>query len=191
MEHVLPPLPWQPDALAPIISAETLDYHYGKHHMTYVTNLNKLIVGTPFADASLEEIVQKADGPIFNNAAQVWNHTFYWEGLTPGGAPIPEAVEAALTHAFGSVDAFREKFTAAAVGQFGSGWAWLVQLADGSLAIEATSNAGCPLKDGKNPLLTCDVWEHAYYVDYRNARAKYVDEWWKLVDWNRVAARMK
>ncbi len=191
MEHVLPPLPWQPDALAPIISAETIEYHYGKHHMTYVTNLNKLIAGTSFADATLEEIVQKAEGPVFNNGAQVWNHTFYWESLTPGGAAMPESVQNALTQAFGSVDAFREKFSTAAVGQFGSGWAWLVQLPDGSLAIETTSNAGCPLRDGKNPLLTCDVWEHAYYIDYRNARAKYVDEWWKLVDWARVAARMK
>jgi Fe-Mn family superoxide dismutase len=184
MEHPLPPLPYAKDALAPHISAETLEYHYGKHHATYVANLNKLIPGTEFESLPLEDIVKKAAGGIFNNAAQIWNHTFYWSCLAPDGGGEPAgALADAINKAFGSFAQFKEKFTAAAVTTFGSGWAWLVKNADGSVAIESTSNAGTPLKDGKQPLLTCDVWEHAYYIDYRNARAAYVEAFWKIVNW--------
>jgi superoxide dismutase, Fe-Mn family len=185
MEHKLPELPFAKDALVPHISAETLEYHYGKHHKAYVDNLNKLIPGTEFENSFLEEIVKKASGGIFNNAAQVWNHTFYWNCLSPKGGGEPSgAVASAITKSFGSFAQFKEKFTNAAVTLFGSGWAWLVKNPDGSLAIEATSNAGNPLKDGKKPLLTCDVWEHAYYIDYRNARSKYVEAFWNLVNWD-------
>ncbi len=184
MEHKLPPLPYAKEALAPNISAETLEYHYGKHHAAYVANLNKLIVGTPFENAPLEEIVQKASGPLFNNAAQTWNHTFYWNSLSPSGGGEPQgALAEAIKKSFGSFAAFKEKFSAAAVGQFGSGWAWLVKGPDGGVAIEATSNAGTPLQQGKKALLTCDVWEHAYYIDYRNARPAYVEAFWKIVNW--------
>ena len=189
MEHKLPELPFAKDALAPIISAETLEYHYGKHHATYVANLNKLIPATEFENLSLEEIVKKSSGGIFNNAAQIWNHSFYWNCLAPNAGGEPSgALADAITKTFGSFAAFKEKFSATAVGTFGSGWAWLVKNPDGSLAIESTSNAGCPLTSGKTPLLTCDVLEHAYYIDYRNARAKYVEEFWKLVNWKFVAA---
>jgi Fe-Mn family superoxide dismutase len=188
MEHKLPELPYAKDALAPHLSAETIDYHYGKHHATYVANLNKLIPGTEFENLSLEEIVKKSSGAIFNNAAQVWNHTFYWNCLSPKGGGEPTgALAAAIAAAFGSFAQFKEKFTSTAVGTFGSGWAWLVRDADGKLAIESTSNAGCPLTAGKKPLLTCDVWEHAYYIDYRNARPKYVEAFWNLVNWPFVA----
>lgn len=192
MEHKLPELPYAKDALAPHISAETLEFHYGKHHATYVANLNKLIVGTEFENLPLEEIVKRASGPIFNNAAQVWNHTFYWNGLAPkaGGEPTG-ALADAINLGFGSFAAFKEKFTATAVGTFGSGWAWLVKNADGALALESTSNAGNPLTAYKKPLLTCDVWEHAYYVDYRNARPKYVEAFWNLVNWKFVEANFK
>lgn len=184
MEHKLPALPYAKDALAPHISAETLEYHYGKHHATYVANLNKAIPGTEFENMSLEDIVKKASGGIFNNAAQIWNHTFYWNSLAPKGGGEPSgALVDAIKKSFGSFAAFKEKFAAAAVGTFGSGWAWLVKNADGSLAIESTSNAGTPLKEGKRALLTCDVWEHAYYIDYRNARANYVEAFWKIVNW--------
>ena len=178
-------LPFAKDALVPYISVETLEYHYGKHHKTYVDNLNKLIPGTAFENSSLEDIIRKASGGIFNNAAQVWNHTFYWNCLSPKGGGEPSgALALAITRDFGSFTQFKEKFTNAAVTLFGSGWAWLVKNNDGSLAIEATSNAGNPLKDGKKPLLTCDVWEHAYYIDYRNARAKYVEAYWNIVNWD-------
>ncbi|MDD4859998.1 MAG: Fe-Mn family superoxide dismutase [Dehalococcoidales bacterium] len=191
MEHKLPELPFAKDALAPIISAETLEYHYGKHHKTYVDNLNKLIVGTEFETASLEDIMKKASGGIYNNAAQVWNHTFYWNCLSPKGGGEPSgALANALSRDFGSLDQFKEKFSAAAVTLFGSGWAWLVKNPDGKLAIEAAGNAGNPLKDSKKPLLTCDVWEHAYYIDYRNARAKYVEGFWKLVNWDYVSRNL-
>ncbi len=184
MEHTLPALPFAKDALAPHISAETIEYHYGKHHATYVANLNKLIPGTEFEKMSLEEIVKKATGGIFNNAAQVWNHTFYWNSLSPKGGGEPTgALAEALKKTFGSFAAFQEKFTTTAVTTFGSGWAWLVRNPDGTLAVESTSNAGTPLKEGKSALLTCDVWEHAYYIDYRNARAKYVEAFWKIVNW--------
>jgi superoxide dismutase, Fe-Mn family len=184
MEHKLPALPYAKDALAPHISAETLEYHYGKHHATYVANLNKAIPGTEFENMSLEDIVKKASGGIFNNAAQTWNHTFYWNSLAPKGGGEPSgALADAIKKSFGSFAAFKEKFAATAVGTFGSGWAWLVKNADGTLAIESTSNAATPLKEGKKALLTCDVWEHAYYIDYRNARAAYVEAFWKILNW--------
>lgn len=184
MTFELPPLPYAKNALAPHISEETLEYHYGKHHQTYVTNLNNLVPGTPFEKATLEEIIMKATGPVFNNGAQVWNHTFYWHSLTPkgGGEPSGKLAEA-INRDFGNFAAFKEQFTKAAIGTFGSGWAWLVKNADGKLEIVSTSNAANPMTDHKKPLLTCDVWEHAYYIDYRNLRAKYVDAFWALVNW--------
>ena len=192
MEHTLPPLPYAKDALAPVISAETIEYHYGKHHQTYVTNLNNLIKGTEFENSTLEEIVLKSSGGMFNNAAQVWNHTFYWNGLKPngGGAPSGE-LAAAIDKAFGSFDEFKKQFTQKAITTFGSGWAWLVKNKDGSLSLESTSNAATPLTNGQKPLLTIDVWEHAYYIDYRNARAKYAEEFWSIVNWDFVAANYK
>ncbi|MDC8011980.1 superoxide dismutase [Fe] [Tahibacter soli] len=187
----LPPLPYARDALAPHISAETIDYHYGKHHQTYVTNLNNLIPGTEFENLSLEEIVRKSSGGVFNNAAQIWNHTFYWNCLAPNGGGEPSGKLAdAINAAFGSFAAFKEQFTKTAIGTFGSGWAWLVQRPDGSLALVSTSNAATPLTGTDTPLLTCDVWEHAYYVDYRNARPKYVEAFWNLVNWDFVAKQM-
>jgi len=192
MEYQLPELPYARDALAPHISAETIEYHYGKHHSAYVDNINRLIAGTEFEKMSLEEIIQKSSGGIFNNAAQVWNHTFYWNCLSPtgGGEPDGELAEA-LAKQFGSFPEFREKFTNAAVTLFGSGWTWLVKNSDGTLSIDTTSNTGTPLKEGKTPLLTSDVWEHAYYIDYRNARAKYVEAFWNLVNWDFVYRSMK
>lgn len=189
MAFELPALPYAKDALAPHISAETLDFHYGKHHQTYVTNLNNLVSGTEFGGLSLEEIVLKSSGGIFNNAAQVWNHTFYWNSLSPNGGGEPKGeLAAAINAAFGSFEAFKEAFTKCAVTTFGSGWAWLVKNADGSLALVSTSNAGCPLTAGQKPLLTCDVWEHAYYIDYRNARPSYLNAFWALVNWEFAAS---
>ena len=187
MERTLPPLPYAHDALAPHISKETLEFHHDKHHQTYVTNLNNLIKGTEFENATLEEIVKKSSGGIFNNAAQVWNHTFYFNGLSPkgGGAPAG-ALADAINAKWGSFDKFKEEFTKTAVGTFGSGWAWLVKKADGSLDLVSTSNAATPLTTDAKPLLTCDVWEHAYYIDYRNARPKYVEAFWNLVNWEFV-----
>jgi len=192
MEHRLPELPYAKDALTPHISAETIEYHYGKHHKAYVDNINRLIAGTEFEKASLEEIIRKSSGGIFNNAAQIWNHTFYWNCLSPkgGGEPSGELANA-LTRQFGSFSLFKEKFTNAAVTLFGSGWAWLVKNPDGSLSIQSMSNGDTPLKEGKKALLTCDVWEHAYYIDYRNARAKYVEGFWNLVNWDSVTANLK
>lgn len=191
MAHSLPELPYAMDALAPTISKETLEYHYGKHHQAYVNNLNKLIEGSEHADASLEDIVRRAEGGVFNNAAQIWNHTFYWNCLSPQGGGDPTgSVADALTSAFGSVQAFREAFSTKAATLFGSGWAFLVKNEDGSLEIGQYANAGCPLKDGKTALLTCDVWEHAYYVDYRNARPNYIEAFWKLVNWDFVAKNL-
>ncbi len=187
MVHELPPLPYAMDALSPHISRETLEYHYGKHHQAYVTNLNNLIKDTEFADLTLADIIKKASGPIFNNAAQVWNHTFYWHCLSPNGGGAPKnKVGAAIDKAFGSFDQFKEQFTKTAIGTFGSGWAWLVKDNQGNLAISSTSNAGTPLTEGKIALLTCDVWEHAYYIDYRNARPQYVDHFWELINWEFV-----
>jgi Fe-Mn family superoxide dismutase len=188
MAHTLPPLPYEKDALQPHISAETLEFHYGKHHQTYVTNLNNLIPGTEFENLSLEEIVKKSSGGIFNNAAQVWNHTFYWHSLSPQGGGEPSgALGEAITKQWGSFAAFKEAFTKAAVGTFGSGWAWLVKKADGALDIVSTSNAATPLTTDAKPLLTIDVWEHAYYIDYRNARPKYTEAFWNIANWEFAA----
>ncbi|MBA8888183.1 Fe-Mn family superoxide dismutase [Dokdonella fugitiva] len=187
----LPPLPWARDALAPHISAETIDYHYGKHHQTYVTNLNNQIKGTEFENLSLEEIIRKSSGGMFNNAAQIWNHTFYWNCLKPNGGGEPTGRLAdAINKAFGGFAQFKDEFTKTSVGTFGSGWGWLVQRPDGSLALASTSNAGTPITGADRPLLTCDVWEHAYYIDYRNARPKYVEAFWSLVNWDFVASQM-
>ncbi len=187
----LPALPFAKDALAPLISAETLEYHYGKHHQAYVDNLNKFIPGTKDENLPLEEIVRSSDGKIFNNAAQVWNHSFYWNCLAPnaGGTPAGALLQS-IEKAFGSFEQFQKQFTETAVGLFGSGWAWLVETPQGTLELRATSNAGTPLATADKPLLTCDVWEHAYYVDYRNARAKYVEAFWKLVNWAFVAKNL-
>ncbi len=191
MSIVLPPLPYDRSALEPHISAETLDFHYGKHHATYVSNTNNLIKDTEFETLDLEAIVRKASGGLFNNAAQVWNHTFYWNSLSPKGGGDPGGKLAdALIKAYGSIEKFREEFTKTAVGTFGSGWAWLVQRPDGSLGLASTSNAATPLTGADRPLLTCDVWEHAYYIDYRNARPKYIEAFWKLVNWEFAASRM-
>lgn len=191
MAITLPPLPYARDALAPHISAETIDFHYGKHHQTYVDNLNKLIAGTEDDAKSLEDIVRSSTGGKFNNAAQVWNHTFYWNCLSPNGGGEPKGVLAdRINAAFGSFAAFKEQFTQTAITTFGSGWGWLVAKPDGTLALVSTSNAATPLTTADKPLLTCDVWEHAYYVDYRNARAKYVEAFWKLVNWDFVAAQL-
>ena len=191
MAFELPPLPYDRAALEPHISAETLDFHHGKHHQAYVTNLNKQIEGTEFESMDLEPIIRKAQGGIFNNAAQVWNHTFYWHCMKPGGGGEPTGkLGEAIAKAFGSFAAFKEQVTATAVGTFGSGWAWLVQRPDGSLALVSTPNAATPITGADTPLLTCDVWEHAYYIDYRNARPKYVESFWNLVDWDAVAGRM-
>lgn len=187
----LPALPFARDALAPHISGETIDFHYGKHHKAYVDNLNKMIEGTELDALTLEEIVQKAEGAMFNNAAQAWNHTFYWNCLSPEGGGKPEgALAKAIDEGFGGFDAFQEQFNKTAAGTFGSGWAWLVQRTDGTLAIISTSNAATPLTGEDKALMTCDVWEHAYYIDYRNARPKYLEAFWKLVNWEFVAAQM-
>ena len=188
----LPPLPYPRDALQPHISSETLDYHYGKHHQAYVDNLNKQIAGTEFADLPLEEIVRKSSGGMFNNAAQVWNHTFYWNCLSPSGGGEPTGKLAdAINKAFGSFEQFKEQFSQTAITTFGSGWGWLVQRPDGNLALVSTSNAATPITGNDTPLLTCDVWEHAYYVDYRNARPKYVEAFWKLVNWEFASGQMR
>ncbi len=189
MTHELPDLPYANNALEPHVSAETLEYHYGKHHATYVTNLNKLIAGTEFENKPLEDIIKAAPaGGVFNNAAQVWNHSFYWNCMSPngGGEPGGELADA-IDSAFGSFAEFKEKLSTAAATNFGSGWSWLVKKADGSVDIISTSNAGCPLTEGVTPLLTIDVWEHAYYIDYRNARPKYIEAFWSLVNWDFVA----
>ena len=189
MAFELPALPYANDALAPHISPETIEYHYGKHHQTYVTNLNNLVPGTEFEGLSLEEIVKKSSGGIFNNAAQVWNHTFYWNSLSPNGGGEPTGGLAnAIDRTFGSFEKFKEEFTKCAVTTFGSGWAWLVKNANGTLELVSTSNAACPLTAGQTPILTCDVWEHAYYIDYRNARPKYLEAFWALVNWEFASA---
>lgn len=190
MSFELPTLPYAKDALEPHISAETLEFHFGKHHQTYVDKLNGLVDGTDMASKSLEDIVKTSEGGVFNNAAQVWNHTFYWNCLSPnGGGDATGAIADAITAAFGSFDAFKEQFTNSAINNFGSGWTWLVKNPDGSVAIVNTSNAATPLTDASvTPLLTVDVWEHAYYVDYRNARPKYMEAFWALVNWDFVNA---
>jgi Fe-Mn family superoxide dismutase len=189
MTHTLPPLPYEKNALEPVISAETIDFHYGKHHQAYVTNLNNLIPGTEFENLSLEDIIMKSSGGVFNNAAQVWNHTFYWNCLSPNGGGAPTgALADAINAQFGSFDAFKEAFNKSGATNFGSGWTWLVKNADGSLEIFNTSNAGTPMTSGKTALLTADVWEHAYYIDYRNARPKYMESIWNIIDWDFAAA---
>ena len=188
----LPPLPYDRAALEPHISAETIDFHYGKHHQTYVTNLNKQVEGTEFAGMDLEAIVRKAQGGIFNNAAQVWNHTFYWNCLKPGGGGEPGGkLGEAINKTFGSFAGFKDEFTKTAIATFGSGWAWLVQRPDGSLALVSTPNAATPLTGADKALLTCDVWEHAYYIDYRNARPKYLEAFWALVNWDFANSNLK
>jgi Fe-Mn family superoxide dismutase len=188
MEHKLPALPYAKDALQPHISKETLEFHYGKHHQAYVTNLNNLIKGTEFENSSLEDIARKASGGIFNNAAQVWNHTFYWNCLSPQGGGTPSgALGDAINMKWGSFGAFKEAFSKSAVGNFGSGWTWLVKSGDASVDIVNTSNAATALTGKDKPLMTCDVWEHAYYIDYRNARPKYVESFWSLVNWDFAA----
>lgn len=190
MKFELPELPYELDALEPVISKKTIEFHYGKHHQAYVNNLNNLKEGTEFADADLETIIKKSKGGIFNNAAQVWNHTFYFTSFTPEGGGKPTAALAeAINKSFGSFDAFKEAFAKAAATLFGSGWAWLVKDATGDLKIVQTSNAANPMTDGLTPLLTCDVWEHAYYLDYQNRRPDYIASFWKLIDWNVVSKR--
>jgi Fe-Mn family superoxide dismutase len=187
MEHTLPPLPYAKDALQPTMSAETLEFHYGKHHQAYVTNLNNLIKGTEFENMPLEEIIKKSQGGVFNNSAQVWNHTFFWNCMKPNGGGAPTGpVADAINAKWGSFDKFKEEFQKSAVGNFGSGWTWLVKKTDGSVDIVNTSNAGTPLTTENKALLTVDVWEHAYYIDYRNARPKFVESWWNLVNWDFV-----
>ncbi|WP_394065329.1 superoxide dismutase [Fe] [Alcaligenes sp. WGS1538] len=191
MAFTLPALPYELNALEPHISQETLEFHYGKHHQAYVTNLNNLVAGTEFENASLEDVIKKSSGGVFNNAAQVWNHTFYWNSLSPngGGAPTGKVADA-INAKWGSFDAFKDAFTKSAVGNFGSGWTWLVKKADGSLDIVNTSNAGTTLTSDDVALLTCDVWEHAYYIDYRNARPKYLEHFWNLVNWEFAAKNL-
>lgn len=191
MAFTLPALPYALDALEPHISKETLEFHYGKHHQTYVTNLNNLVAGTEQESASLEDVVRSSSGGVFNNAAQVWNHTFYWNSLSPKGGGVPTgALLDAINAKWGSVAAFKDAFSKSAAGNFGSGWTWLVKKADGTLDIVNTSNAATPLTTSDIPLLTCDVWEHAYYIDYRNARPKYLESFWNLVNWEFAAANM-
>lgn len=187
MAFTLPPLPYEMNELEPHISKETLEFHYGKHHQTYVNNLNKLIPGTEFESSSLEDIILKSKGGVFNNAAQVWNHTFYWNCLSPNGGGEPNGeLEQLIDKNFGSFEQFKEQFTQTAISTFGSGWAWLVQDKQGNLKITSTSNAGTPMTENDRALLTCDVWEHAYYIDYRNARPNYLTAFWSLVNWEFV-----
>lgn len=189
MNIELPALPFASDALVPHISKETVDFHYGKHHKAYVDNLNKLIIGTEFENKALLDIIKTAKGPIFNNAAQVWNHTFYWNCLqnTSDENQISPQLIKAINNDFGSLDKFKEAFTKAAASFFGSGWIWLVQDENNKLSIISTSNADNPILTNHKPLLTCDVWEHAYYIDYRNARAKYIDAFWHIVNWDFIS----
>lgn len=189
MKHTMPQLPYAPEALAPAMSRETFDYHYGKHLQTYVDNLNRLIAGTPYEAMTLDQIVRKSEGAIYNNAAQTWNHTFFFLMLTPEQRPMPQRLAERLAAEFGSVEAFREEFAKAAAGLFGSGWVWLAADKSGKLHLLAESNAGNPMTRGMRPLLTLDVWEHAYYIDYRNRRADFIKAWWELIDWEKVAER--
>ncbi|MDZ7789378.1 MAG: superoxide dismutase [Xanthomonadales bacterium] len=191
MAFELPDLPYSMDALAPNISRETLDYHYGKHHQTYVTTLNGMIDGTEFADMDLEEIVRKSSGPMFNNAGQIWNHNLYWRCMSPDSGKEPEGKLGELIQRdFGDYNRFVDEFTQACVKRFGSGWGWLVQTPDGKLEVTSTPNAENPLLTDNTALLGCDVWEHAYYIDYRNARPKYVEAFLEIVDWDFVASRL-
>jgi Fe-Mn family superoxide dismutase len=187
MKHELPPLPYPKNALEPHMSRETLEFHHDKHHANYVNKLNELIQGTEFENASLEDIVKRSSGAVFNNAAQTWNHSFFWNCLSPkGGGEAPGEIGRQIASSFGSFNDFKTKFSQAAEGQFGSGWAWLCRGADGKLSVRSTGNADTPLKSGDTPLLTCDVWEHAYYIDYRNSRKDFVAAFWNLVNWEFV-----
>lgn len=190
MKFELPELPYAADALEPTITKKTIEFHYGKHHQAYVNNLNNLVVGTEFENADLETIIKKADGGIFNNGAQVWNHTFYFTSFSPKGGGEPSGdLAKAIDKTYGNFDSFKEAFGKAAATLFGSGWAWLVKDAKGELKIVQTSNAGNPMTQGLTPILTCDVWEHAYYLDYQNKRPDYIASFWKLIDWNVVGSR--
>lgn len=192
MSFNLEPLPYPLEALEPYITKRTLEFHYTKHHQGYVNKLNYLLKGSHLEDKSLEHIIRKSSGPLFNNAAQVWNHTFYWESLTPGQGMQPgRRLTSLIDKAFGSLEEFREKFLNSAAALFGSGWCWLIQRTDGNLQIMQTSNAETPITMDLNPLLTCDVWEHAYYLDYQNRRPEYLDSYWKVINWQKVADRMK
>ncbi len=185
MIYQLPELPYSKNAFAPILSEESFDYHYGKHHQAYISNLNNLIAGTEYENIPIEDIIKKAQGGLFNNAAQTWNHTFYWNCISPNGGGMPKGqLLDAINNSFGSFDAFKEQFSKAAATLFGSGWAWLVKNPDGKLEILALSNAGTPLTSEKKPILTIDVWEHAYYIDYRNARPQFIDKFWEIVNWD-------
>ena len=191
MSFTLPPLPYANGALAPHISEETVNFHYGKHHAGYVTKLNAAVAGKPEASKTLDELVMTASGGVFNNAAQIWNHTFYWNSLSPQGGGAPKgAIAEAIDKSFGSFDKFKAEFSAAAVGHFGSGWAWLVRRQDNTLAVVGTHDAANPMTEGLKPILACDVWEHAYYIDFRNDRAKYVDAWWSLINWDFANANL-
>ncbi|MFH1120161.1 MAG: superoxide dismutase [Bacteroidota bacterium] len=190
MKFELPPLPYAPEALEPVISAKTIGFHHGKHHQAYVNNLNNLIPGTRFENSTLEQIILEAEGGIFNNAAQVWNHTFYWEGLGGKGSMPGKKLLKMIEEAFGSFDQFKDLFADVAVKQFGSGWAWLVMDTNGRLSITSTSNAGNPMREGLKPIFTCDVWEHAYYIDFQNRRPDYVKAFWDIVNWEVVTARL-
>lgn len=192
MPFHLPDLPFPKDSLKPYMSEETLEYHHGKHHQAYVNNLNNLIAGTEFENMSLEEIIIKSSGPIFNNASQTWNHTFFWNCLSPNGGGVPKGeLLKEIEKNFGSFEEFKKQFSNAAVSLFGSGWVWLVNKAKGNLEIIQTSNAGNPLTLGLKPLLIIDVWEHAYYIDYRNARPKFVEAFWEIVNWDFVLQNLQ
>lgn len=190
MSFELPELPYSKNALEPYISEKTIEFHYGKHHQAYVNKVNNLSKGTPFENESLEEIIKKAEGGLFNNGAQVWNHTFYFFQFNPDGGKEPkDELKKAIEAKFGSFEKFKEEFSNSAATLFGSGWAWLVKNQNGELEIVQTANAGNPLRDGKTPLLTCDVWEHAYYLDKQNARPKYIEDFWKIIDWKVISER--
>lgn len=192
MAHQLPTLAYALDGLSPYLSQETLEFHYGKHHQTYVTNLNNLIKDTEFENVSLEDIVKRSSGAVFNNAAQIWNHNFYWNSICPNASKEPTGkLMQAIQHRWGSFDAFKQAFNACAIGTFGSGWAWLVQNSDGQLDLVSTSNANTPLLTDKKPLLTCDVWEHAYYIDYRNSRQNYLEAFWKIANWEYAVGNLQ
>lgn len=189
--YPMPPLLYSRSALEPAMSSQTIDYHYGKHLKTYVDNLNRMIVGSPYEGMSLEEVVAYSDGSLFNNAAQVWNHTLFFDGMTPDQREIPQRLKDAIIRDFGSIEQFKREFTTAAASLFGSGWVWLTENSSGKLSIVSTSNAVCPIRQGLNPLMVLDVWEHAYYIDYRNRRGDFIDNWWGVVDWSSADNRMR
>ena len=190
MKHLMPELPYGKEAFAPVLSEESFDYHYGKHLQTYIDTLNKLIEGTGYENMSMEEIIMKADGPVYNNAAQAWNHTLFFLTLTPAKKTMPEKLSSLIRRDFGSEEQFRDQFIAKATTQFGSGWGWLSVDKEGKLVITTESNAGNPMRAGLRPIMTLDVWEHAYYIDYRNRRADYLKAVWEHIDWDKVAERL-